>query len=173
MKQEKVETPVGEGAPAPETPQEIADTLAEALRSTSEEEGVDFGIAIKKKRGRKSEEEETKKKDDVPEWTPDGIGTVVASTHNLIFAAYDLPELEDKEHKEVATQSARFLNAIWPTGAAFEPHAAFALTEVSVILPRLAAYQLRKKNEDEVRRQREASEKGLTLVGDGKEPSAQ
>lgn len=136
--------------PALETPQDIAEVFKGAFREAGEQEGISLLPETRKRgRGARAAEPAPLPVDVAPTWTPDGIGRVVASGHDMVFKAFDLPELEDDERKQVETQSARFLNAVWPSGATYEPHAAFALTEASVIVPRLAAYQLRKKQEAE------------------------
>lgn len=147
-------------APAPEanaeTPQSLADVFREAVRQTGVEEGIALIPETTKKRGRPAGQAPVEASG--PNWTGDGIGRVVAAGHDMVFRAFELPELEPEERREVENTTARFLNAIWPTGAAFEPHAAFVLQEASVIVPRVAAYQMRKKEEAD----RAAQKKGLS-----------
>lgn len=137
-----------------DTPQGIADEFKAAARAVDAESGTDITGAMKTKGTRKPKEE---KKDvateDLPKWTPKGIGMVIVAGHDAVFNWMDLPKLEDEERDAVSTQWPRFLNAIWPQGGQYEPHAAALLTELQVLYPRAAAYMLRKKQEQERERQ--------------------
>jgi hypothetical protein len=135
----------------PQTPHEIADTFRDQLR----EAGTDAGFLPPEKAARKSVGRPPKNAAPAapvvpaPIWTAEGIGETSVLAHNLAFVAFDVPELEPEEAKQVREAAASFMNAAWPQGATWEPHARLLLTEASVIVPRIAAYQMRRKAEEE------------------------
>lgn len=143
MKNDK-NTDIGNIPISAESPQSIADEMKAQLAALDAEMGTRVSETTGVRRKREEKPEASK-----PIWTAKGIGYVVVALHDTAFRAMDVAELEDEEGKQVAEQSARFLNEAWPEGAAFEPHAAFVLTEIQVLAPRLAAYQLKKKQEQD------------------------
>jgi len=78
-----------------------------------------------------------------PQWTAKGIGQVIVRLNNGAAAAYDMPEAEPEEAAELAESGAQFLNAIWPSGAPYEPYARFPLALASFWVPRVTAYRLK------------------------------
>lgn len=156
--------------PPGETPLTIAERFRMAAQqAASEAPELQMDVPT---RGRGRPPKEERALVDVgPTWTADGIGRVVASTHDMIFRAYDLAELEPEESKLIAEQSARALNRMWPTGATYEPIAAALVAEISVIGPRVAAYQMRlKEQQDKARREKTdlALVRGGSLIPDSK-----
>lgn len=136
-------------AGADSSPSDIADLFRDSAREAAGAEGAGFELIPGKRRGRPVAGAPAEITPEGPEWTAEGVGSVLADAHDLVFTAYDLPKLEPEERTGVAKHGARFLNAVWPTGATYEPHAAIVLQEVSVILPRVAAYRLRQKQEQD------------------------
>jgi len=138
-------------AAGPTTPQEIASAFKEQIRDAAAESGFLAPPSKSEKTRTRTGKPGAPVVPLVPPplWTPDGIGSVVTMAHDMAFAAFDVPSLEPEEQKQLSNASAKFLNAAWPTGASWEPHAAMVLTELSIIVPRVAAYQMQRKAERE------------------------
>lgn len=75
----------------------------------------------------------------VPQWTPDGVGTVVVWGANLGFVAGDMATLEPEEETKVKNVAAMYANLRWPKGAKYEPEAAIIALCAEILGPRLMA----------------------------------
>lgn len=158
----------GGGAPPPETdpvtpptgdtPESIAAEFVAAIKAEDAEKGSKLGDTVEAVGTRKSRTATPANPVDAiaPQWTAEGIGRVNVSLHDMVFEHLKMAELDPIEREELGVQTARGLNALWPTGAKYEAPVAFGLTELAIWGPRLAALQLRRRMEQEEREAQEA-----------------
>jgi hypothetical protein len=120
---------------AAETPSAIAAEFKSAVDAQEAAEGIEITAKVRSKAAAPGAVPVAPG----PVWTASGIGQLAVHLNNAAAMAYDLPEAEPEERTELAESFAGFLTAVWPTGAAYEPHVRFVAAEVAFWTPRAAA----------------------------------
>lgn len=121
---------------ASETPAAIAAEFKAAIAGQEAAEGVELTAKAPRTRGA---DKGASLAAPGPVWTASGIGQLAVHVNNAVAMAYELPEAEPEERTELAESFAGFLTAVWPTGAAYEPHVRFVAAEIAFWTPRAAA----------------------------------
>lgn len=119
-----------------ETPAAIAEEFKAAIAGQEAAEGIQITAKVAKT---KAPAGSAVSAAPGPVWTASGIGQLAVHLNNAAATAYDLPEAEPEERAELAESFAGFLTAVWPTGAAYEPHVRFIAAEAAFWTPRIAA----------------------------------
>lgn len=119
-----------------ETPAAIAEEFKAAIAGQEAAEGIQITAKVAKT---KAPAGSALPVAPGPVWTAAGIGQLAVHVNNAAAMAYDLPEAEPEERAELAESFAGFLTAVWPTGAAYEPHVRFIAAEAAFWTPRVAA----------------------------------